>query len=147
MGECGLFSFWTLKKSGMVWVCCVHACQNGLLVFSGWAKQSREAGIRVLAGQLFLLLAEVESFFWLEDLRGVGLLGLRGGHTRLSSALGVVIVDSHFLGFFHSLISECFYPLRPCRATWCTSTFSVQGAKRGKAIIQGTGGAVRRHLC
>lgn len=29
----------------------------------------------------FLLLAEVESFFGLEYLRGVGLLGLRGGDT------------------------------------------------------------------
>lgn len=72
----------------MVWVCSVHACQNGLLVFSGWAtvQQSGEAGVRVLAGQLFLFLAEVESFFWLEDLRGVGLLGLRGGHNCLQKA-------------------------------------------------------------
>lgn len=66
--------------------------------------------------------------------------------TCLSSGLGVVIVDSGFLGFFHSLISQCFYPLRPCRATWCTSTFSVQGAKRGKAITQGTGSAVACHV-
>jgi len=61
--------------------------------------------------------------------------------THLSSGLGVVIVDADFLDFFHSLISQCFYPLRPCRATWCTSTFSKQRAKKGKAITQGTGSA------
>lgn len=73
----------TSEESGVVWVCSVHTSQNGFLVVSGRAavQQSGEAGVRVLASQLFLLLAEVESFFWLEDLRGVGLLGLRGGHT------------------------------------------------------------------
>lgn len=77
----------TSEESGVVWVCCVHTSQNGFLIFSGWAtvQQSGEAGVRVLASQLFLLLAEVESFFWLEDLRGVGLLGLRGGHTCIES--------------------------------------------------------------
>lgn len=77
----------TSEESGVVWVCCVHASQNGFLVFSRRAtvQQSGEAGVRVLASQLFLLLAEVESFFWLEDLRGVGLLGLRGGHTCIES--------------------------------------------------------------
>lgn len=66
--------------------------------------------------------------------------------TRLSSGLGVVIVDADFLDFFHSLISHCFYPLRPCRATWCTSTFSEQRAKKGKAITKGTGSAVALHV-
>lgn len=67
----------------MVWVYVVHAGQNGLLVLLGRAavQQSREAGVGVLTDGPFFLLAEVESFFGLEYLRGVGLLGLRGGDT------------------------------------------------------------------
>lgn len=67
----------------MVWVHVVHAGQNGLLVLPGRAaeQQSGEAGIRVLSDWPFLLLAEVESFFGLEYLRGVVLLGLKGGDT------------------------------------------------------------------
>lgn len=67
----------------MVWVYVVHAGQNSLLVLPGLAavQQSREASIWVMEDGPFLLLAEVESFFGLEYLRGVGLLGLRGGDT------------------------------------------------------------------
>lgn len=71
------------EKRGMVEVCVLHAGQNSFLVLPSWAavKQSRKANIWVMEDGPFLLLAEVESFFWLEYLRGVGLLGLRGGDT------------------------------------------------------------------
>lgn len=67
----------------MVWVNVVHACQYSLLVLPGRTavQQSREASVWVLEDGPFLLLAEVESFFGLEYLRGVGLLGLRGQDT------------------------------------------------------------------
>lgn len=67
----------------MIEVYVVHAGQNCLLVLPRWAavQQSRKAGVRVMENGPFLLLAEVESFFWLEYLRGVGLLGLRGEDT------------------------------------------------------------------
>ncbi len=67
----------------MVQVYVVHAGQNSLLILSWLAavQQSRKAGIWVMEDGPFLLLAEVESFFGLEYLRGVGLVGLRGGHT------------------------------------------------------------------
>lgn len=67
----------------MVWIYVVHTGQNSLLVLPEWAavQQSREASVWVMEDGPFLLLAEVESFFGLEYLRGVGLLGLRGGDT------------------------------------------------------------------
>lgn len=72
-----------LEEGGMVWVYVVHTGQNSLLVLPEWAavQQSREASVWVMEDGPFLLLAEVESFFGLEYLRGVGLLGLRGGDT------------------------------------------------------------------
>lgn len=67
----------------MVKVYVVHTGQNGLLVLLEWAavQEGREASVRIIEGGPFLLFAEVESFFGLEYLRGVGLLGLRGGDT------------------------------------------------------------------
>ena len=67
----------------MVQVYAVHARQDGSLVFLERAavQQGREADVRVVADGPFLLLAEVESFFGRGFLRGVGLLGLRGGDT------------------------------------------------------------------
>lgn len=54
------------QESGVVWVHYVHTGQNGFLVIL-WrtaVQQGGEASVRVLSGQLPLLLAEVESFFW-----------------------------------------------------------------------------------
>ena len=73
-----------LSEEGcMVKVHVVHAGQNSLLVLPGRAavQQSREASVWVVEDGPFLLLAEVESFFGLEYLRGVCLLGLRDGDT------------------------------------------------------------------
>lgn len=71
------------EEGGVVGIYVVHTGQNGLLVLPEWTsvEQGREASVRVVEDGPFLLLAEVESFFGLEYLRGVGLLGLRGGDT------------------------------------------------------------------
>lgn len=84
--ECGLLSG-PSQESGVVWVHCVHTGQNGFLVILRRTaiQQGRKAGVRVLSRYLPLLLAEVESFFWWEDLRAVGLLGLRGQHTWIQT--------------------------------------------------------------
>lgn len=76
-------SFLLSEEGCMVEVYVVHAGQNSLLVLPRWAavQQSRKASIRVVEDGPLLLLAEVENFFGLEYLRGVGLLGLRGGDT------------------------------------------------------------------
>jgi len=67
----------------VVQVYAVHARQDGPLVLleRPAVQQRREADVRVVAEGPFLLLAEVESFVGRGFLRGVGLLGLRGGDT------------------------------------------------------------------
>lgn len=44
----------------------------------------------------------------------------------------VVVVGSHFLVFFHTVIKQCFKALRPCSHSHCTYRLPTKQAGRGK---------------
>lgn len=76
----------------------------------------------------------VEIKDWLKyDPRGMP--GLKNLTILTCSFLGrgiVVVVGSHFLVFFHTVIKQCFKALRPCSHSHCTYRLPTKQAGRGK---------------
>lgn len=112
------------EECGVVGVSCVHAGQNGLLVlWPSAVEEGGEAGVGVLSG--LPLLAEVESFFELQYLRGVGLLCLRGGPSCFLPGFRRAVGDP--FGFFNPLVSQRFKSLRRSSSTTrCNSMFPIE---------------------